>query len=354
LKIDKISVIFECYLENYRITCYAFHILWCKMEELISKVARLKKLEESFGHSLNKVKEDPCILDQALGHLDEWIRVKKQIRLATLETSVLLIPDSVNKEARTIIQKINLGEKLPFEEIFNGTAFEELFDTELKDDEISCLESDVFYSWFSGYDYVRELYSVGMLIAGVGDLPSNLSMFVDELRLCYVFQRYLAVYALCRAVLEISMRDIYKKNNLDDIESENRIRVKELISRTDPKFRFPNSDPTLYQMIKMLTTLHSYEHLGETLDDIREKTNPIAHGNIYVRGSKPCILKVMIFLLKFKYDDFMISSFVMYFSINIKFKYIWRQWRRRKPWVLSPFRSFFPMLDKSRRRILQG
>ena len=266
---------------------YAFHVLWYKMEELISKVDRLKELEESFSHSLNEAKEDACTLNQAVGHIVEWIKVKKQIRLATLETSVSFIPGSENKETRTIIQKINLGEKLPFEKIFNGTVFEELFETELNDDEISCLESDVFYSWFSGYDYVKKLYSVGTLIAGVGDLPSSLSMFVDELRLSYVFQRYLAVYALCRAVLDITIRDVYKKNNLDDQKSENYFQVKELISRADPKFRFPKHDPTLYQMIKMLTTLHSYEHLGNTLDDIREKTNPIVHGNIDVHGSKP-------------------------------------------------------------------
>jgi hypothetical protein len=257
------------------------------MEELISKVDRLKELEESFSHFLNKAKEDACMLDRTIGHIVEWIKVKKQIRLATFETSVSFIPGSKNKETRTIIQKINLGEKLPFEKIFNGTVFEELFETELDDDEISCLESDVFYSWFSGYDYVKELYSVGTLIAGVGDLPSSLSMFVDELRICYVFQRYLAVYALCRAVLEITIRDVYKKNNLDDPKSENHSRVKELISRTDPKFRFPKQDPTLYQMIKMLTTLHSYEHLGDTLDAIREKTNPLVHGNIDDHGSKP-------------------------------------------------------------------
>ena len=257
------------------------------MEELISKVARLKELEESFGHALKKVKEDARLLDQAWGHLGEWIRVKKQIRLATLETSVLLIPGSVNKEARTIIQKIKLGEKLPLEKIFNGTALEELFEDELSDDEIDSLESDVFYSWFSGYDYVRDLYCVGTLIAGVGELPSSLSLFVDELRQCYVFQRYLAVYALCRTVIEITARDIYKKNDLDDPKSENRIRVKELILRTHPKFRFPDSAPTLYQMIKMLTSLHPYERMGDRLHNIRKKTNPLVHGNRDVGGVKP-------------------------------------------------------------------
>ena len=257
------------------------------MEELISKANRLKELEGAFSHSLNEVNNDACTLNQALGHITEWIIVKKQIRLATLGTSVSCIPGSENKEVRTIIQNINLGEKLPFEKIFNGTVLEELFETGLNDDEISGLESDVFYSWFSGYDYVKELYNVGTLIAGVGDLPSHLSVFVDELRVCYVFQRYLAVYTLCRAVIEISIRDLYKKNNLDDQKSVNYCQVEKLISQADPKFRFPNHDPTLYQMIKMLTTLHSYEYLTDTLDDIRKETNPIVHGNIDVNGYKP-------------------------------------------------------------------
>lgn len=64
------------------------------MEKLISKVSRLKELEESFGYAMNRAKEDAHPLDQAWGYLGEWIRVKKQIRLATLETSILLIPCS--------------------------------------------------------------------------------------------------------------------------------------------------------------------------------------------------------------------------------------------------------------------
>lgn len=189
------------------------------MEELISNVNRLKELEQSFRYSINKIEEGGSALGQAMEHLAEWIRIKKQIRFASLATSLFCVPGSENEEVRTIIQKINLGEKLPFEKIFSGTEFEELFDAELNDDEINRLESDMFYSWFSGYDYVKELYSVGALIAGVGDLPSSLSAFVDELRLCYVFQRYLAIYALCRAVLEITILDLYRQHNLNDPES---------------------------------------------------------------------------------------------------------------------------------------
>lgn len=254
------------------------------MKELISKVNRMKELEQSFSHSISEGKEEDSAFKQAIECLAEWAKVKKQIRSATLNSSILSMPGSENNEIRTMIQTINLGEKLPFEKIFSGTAFEDLLDSELNEDEITSLESDMFYSWFSGYDFVKDLYSVGGLIVGVGDLPTILSPFVDELRLCYVFQRYLAVYTLCRAVLEITISDLYKKNKLNDVKSENYIRVKKLISETDPKFRFPKHDATLYQMSKMLTSLDSYEHMRDTLDNIREKTNPIVHGDLDVRN----------------------------------------------------------------------
>jgi len=246
----------------------------------------MKELEQSFRHSISEVKEEDSAFKQAIECLAEWAKIKKQIRSATLNSSILSMPGSENNEVRTMIQTINLGEKLPFEKIFSGTAFEDLFDSELSEDEISSLESDMFYSWFSGYDFVKDLYSVGGLIVSVGDLPTSLSPFVDELRLCYVFQRYLAVYTLCRAVIEITISDLYKKNKLNDSNSENYIRVKKLILLIDPKFRFPKYDPTLYQMTKMLTSLYSYEHMRDILDDIREKTNPLVHGNLDISGGK--------------------------------------------------------------------
>lgn len=263
------------------------------MEELISKVHILSELEESFRYSLSQTQEEANPLKQAVKYLIEWVEVKKQIRLLTLARPILSIPDSENQETRMILQKINLDEKLPLENIFSGTELEKIFGIELEDDEIEHLESDLFYSWFSGYDYVKELYSVGSLIVSVGDLPSSLSEFVDELRLCYVFQRYLAVYSLCRAVLDIAMNDLFNKNDLDNKESHNYQQVKKSIVESEKclsknkKFQFPKKAPTLYKSIKMLTTMDSYTHLGATLNDIREKTNPLVHGDIDNHISRP-------------------------------------------------------------------
>lgn len=135
------------------------------MEELIAKVDLLKELEESFRHSIGKAKEGEISLEQTLKYLIEWGNVKKQIKLITIDKSSLVIPGSENQEARQIIQKIKLDEKLLFESKFAGTPFEALFETELSDDEIDSLESDLFYSWFSGYDFVKEPYNVKNSIA---------------------------------------------------------------------------------------------------------------------------------------------------------------------------------------------
>ncbi len=149
------------------------------MEELISKIKLLNELEDSFRCSLNQTQEDDNPFKQAVKRLFEWLEVKKQIRLLTFDKPILSIPDSENQEIRMILQKINLGEKLPFESIFSGTELEKFIETDLEDSEIEDLESDLFYSWFSGYDYVKDLFSVGSLILSVGDLPSSLSKFVE-------------------------------------------------------------------------------------------------------------------------------------------------------------------------------
>jgi len=269
------------------------------MEELISKVNRLSELEESFRDSLSQTQESDNPLNQAVKYLVEWVEVKKQIKLLTFDRSVLSIPDFENKKIRMVLQKVSLGEKLPLENIFSGTEFEKIFAINLECDEIEHLESNLFYSWFSGNDYVKELYNVGSLIVSVGDIPSSLLKFVDELRSCYVFQRYLAVYSLCRTVIEIAMSDLFDKNGLNNKSSQNYQQIKKHIVESEAslpehkKFQFPRKTPMLYQSIKMLTNMDSYTHLEATLNDIREKTNPLVHGNIDNHINKPLeIIKI--------------------------------------------------------------
>ena len=74
-------------------------------------------------------------------------------------------------------------------------------------DEQSNLGSNLFYSWISDYEYMEGLFKIGSLLIGTS-IPNILERYVDQARKCYALQQYLSVYALCRTILEISVRDI--------------------------------------------------------------------------------------------------------------------------------------------------
>ncbi|MCP3891122.1 MAG: hypothetical protein GY702_19985 [Desulfobulbaceae bacterium] len=90
------------------------------------------------------------------------------------------------------------------------------------------------------------------------------------------------------------MNDLFNKNGLDNKASQNYQQVKKSIVESEKclpkneKFQFPRKAPTLHQSIKMLTSMDSYTHLeATTLNDIREKTNPLVHGDIDNHISRP-------------------------------------------------------------------
>ena len=212
--------------------------------------------------------------------LELYLNLKKQIKLAMIETSVVAIPGTENREARELLQKLKLGEPLTLEAAFAGTDAEKYFRDELEWHEIEDLGFDIFYSWFSHYEYVEGLYNAGALIAAAGRLPSRLSSFIHELRHCLVFQQYIAVYSLCRTVLELAVREHFKRQELHDPNSENRIKVEELIERDRHRRRYVEDyDPDLYGMILMLTLLRPFKHFKNRLHHIRAETSFLIHGN---------------------------------------------------------------------------
>lgn len=112
------------------------------------------------------------------------------------------LPDINDKFAKEILHKISQGEALPAERAFQGSVLEEYFVDELHENEIEQLGSDLFYSWFSHYEYIEGLYNIGSLILSIGKIPENLVHFIHEARNCYAFQQYSAVYSLCRTILD--------------------------------------------------------------------------------------------------------------------------------------------------------
>lgn len=145
--------------------------------------------------------------------LSKYADTKVRIKTQMLENPTPKIHD---KKAMEILQKISEGENLPADNIIEGlekmAGVQETL-TALDDLEMQALESDLFYSWFSGYEYIRGLYKMGSLILSIS-VPNHLGRFVDEAKSCYAFQQYNAVYSLCRIILESSVRDICTRRKL--------------------------------------------------------------------------------------------------------------------------------------------
>jgi len=48
--------------------------------------------------------------------------------------------------------------------------------------------------------------------------PKNIESYISEARYCYAFERYNAVYSLCRTILDVSIKYLYCIKEMKDIE----------------------------------------------------------------------------------------------------------------------------------------
>lgn len=136
--------------------------------------------------------------------LDEFFVLKRKIKKSLIENEAVKIFDN---KAQEILTKINQDEPFQAEKLVKGLenhSGEKLEFDKLDDAEIEEL-ADVFYSWFSHYEYLEGLYEIGSLIVGIS-VPDALKRYVSEARECYAFQQYNAVYGLCRLILEVAIR----------------------------------------------------------------------------------------------------------------------------------------------------
>lgn len=179
--------------------------------KLTKEALRLKDLDKAIIKSIAEGQSD-----RLLALVGEYVSVKKWIKTVLMD-----IPFSVvkidNPIAKLILQRININEGLQSDDIvrkvekgFEDLTGKEVKLTEFSEDEIEEMVSDLFYSWFSPQDYVRDLSEIGSLTLGVS-FPKKLEVYVQEARSCYAFQEYNAVYALSRTILETCIREIYLK-----------------------------------------------------------------------------------------------------------------------------------------------
>lgn len=183
--------------------------------------------------------------------LKEYIDTKVKIKTALIDFPVAKIHDHL---AKNVLSKIGQGESFQADniiKILESQSEEKVSLERLDDTEIEQLGSDLFYSWYSHYEYIQALYDIGSLIVSI-TIPEALKTYVSEARSCFAFQQYNAVYGLCRTILESAIRhtcerkgDLKRGGNVVDIESykpaelinkaargDLRDRVKDIYSKT--------------------------------------------------------------------------------------------------------------------------
>jgi hypothetical protein len=199
---------------------------------------------------------------------EKLIEIIKQYNGMKLELKTLIMGEAFieipNELARSVLIKINNNE--PFE-IDNIIAFllgeqdiekylnEQLCIEFLSDEKIHQLESDLFYSWYSGRDYIDSLFKTELLILGV-EIPNHLKIYADEVRKCLVFDQYNAACSFCRTIFEASIRDIGERKELPHTRKQiGNALINSVIENNDLK----ETAKTLY--IKLCDVTHGFKML---------------------------------------------------------------------------------------------
>ncbi|RJR22306.1 MAG: DUF4145 domain-containing protein [Desulfobacteraceae bacterium] len=231
-------------------------------DDMIQKALRLKELDKLIIKAIAT-----WDVEQLSKYIVEFNNSKKHIRSYGLEHPLVNLQKIENPDARLMIQRIMSDEPLSVEKAMSGGTIKEFLKGELDENDIENLGSDLFYSWFSHYEYIQGLYEIGSLVLSCGKIPDNLSRFVAEARNCYTFQQYNAVFSLCRTIIESCIKDLAVINKIIPRDSRN---ISQLSSRT----------PELYELINQLCDqVGVFDKIRKPLHKVRTGTNYIIHGN---------------------------------------------------------------------------
>ena len=147
-------------------------------------------------------------------NIEKFCQVFSAFRTLKLDLKQRMLDECVVTEkdevVREVVYKIHRSGDFQSEEMvqklskLGGGNFE---DDEFSDAEIEELGSKIFYSWFSGTEYVTALIELRPLILHC-ETSENVKRLVDQIRNCYAFQQYDAAFGLCRTMLEACIRDI--------------------------------------------------------------------------------------------------------------------------------------------------
>jgi len=226
-------------------------------EELRFSADRLSELDRLIVRSF--IEWDPKALELLVA---EFSDTKKAVQAYLIKNPSVTLPGEKAAAARSILSKIASGDQLPGERALTG----QIVDCDLDNDDLEEIGAQELYSWISHNEYANGLFKAGALIANCDSLPSTLKALLGEVRQCYALQQYNAVCSLCRAILDVAVRDVATQHGVLREDKENVVQLTR------------HKHETLYDLINALTHHALFSHLREPLHSIRRSTNPIVHG----------------------------------------------------------------------------
>jgi hypothetical protein len=155
--------------------------------------------------------------------LNEYQALRTDIREQLLDPSVVSISDT---RAVALLQKITTGEGLLTDKLLKQLYAPEDVPNELDGIDLDQLGSDLFYSWFSDFEYIKGLAELRPL-AIRGEVGESVSRLIRQIKNCYALQQYEAAFSLCRTAVEASVRDICVQRKLFPDLGENVILFEE-------------------------------------------------------------------------------------------------------------------------------
>lgn len=171
---------------------------------------RLAELDQNVEQSLRQRNTED--LRRAL---TEYAELRISVQHARLDEDVV---STKNPRARDVLLRISSGEGLPADDIMRAlgevTGDSDLVEFgELTDADVEELGSRLLYSWYSHHEYVTGLAELRPLILEC-DPAGSVKRLLREAKHCYAFQQYDATLAMCRTLLEASIRDICQRRGL--------------------------------------------------------------------------------------------------------------------------------------------
>ncbi|MGA2240317.1 MAG: hypothetical protein ABSH06_27135 [Thermodesulfobacteriota bacterium] len=154
--------------------------------------------------------------------ISEFRDKKIKVQKALAELGVVEDADDSEKELLVRVQR-GFPTDIVIEQWERSTGEGASF-YELSDEEVDELGQDLFYTWISHYEYIRNIFKLNTLILRT-KIPEGLRGYIFEARDCFALQQYNAAVSMCRTILEGAVRDLCEKKGFLEPHGKNLINI---------------------------------------------------------------------------------------------------------------------------------